>query len=314
MVSPLEELMSSGRLGDQGVRALYQAIAAVARFDRYPPPQDHEYWNAAAVQDTAASFLAGERSAERLLQLAIMATGEESFLRLLEATVRNFFRSEARQTAAGKLFRRLRSVLEESGEFIPLGDQRYAIAGWEEAVSIGSLDALIPAAWSADIGPLTGALDVDGNIRVSRGALRELCRAVLAAARGPLEVRELLYVIGPRLGLRDAPLSVEVDVPAPVSRRLDPEEEALAHIEAEDVFLALSDKERIALVVLEDSVRDAASYAGVGKSSMAETMVRLRTKLDNLLPQDHRRGAVLARATELAVAWVGGPPSRTPDS
>lgn len=305
-MTPLEELLDAGRIGPEGVLALFRAVAAVARFDGYPPPSGHDRWDSSAVRDAAADFLLGQRATERLLQLALMATDDASFLRLLEAAVRNHFRSEARKTAAGKLYRRLRSILSSADVFREVENETFALEGHTVDSRVrGSIDSLIPAAWSVEISPSSGQLDVDGNVKVSRLALERMCIAVLAEAAAPLHLDQLLYVVGERLGLGEPPILADVDTPRFASSTKHPEEDALDTLSAEDVFEALSDRERLALIVLEDSVRDAARVVGIGKSSMAETMSRLRVKLDQLLPGDASRGPVLARLVEIAVTWAG---------
>jgi hypothetical protein len=307
LVSAYSELCESGKLGPDGVVALYRAVAAVARFDRYPPPEGHDRWDAAAVRDVATGFLAGPRSTERLVQLAVAATDDESFGRLIEAAVRNYFRSEARRTAGGKLYRRLRSLLEGADGIVEVREGVFALEGQLEPATRGFIDALIAVAWAVDIEGIPGQLDADGNLRISRRALDRLCRAVLAEAGGPLDLDQLLYVIGSRLGLREPPLVVDVDSLSGSGDAPRPDDEAVDNLSAEEIFAALSDRERITLVVLEESVREAASFVGVGKSSMAETMGRLRNKLDELLPHDEHRGPVLAKLVELAVLWTQGP-------
>jgi hypothetical protein len=310
MVSALVELREYGRLGPDGVEALYQAIAAVARFDHYPPPEGYKRWNADAVRDAAANFVAGPRSTERLMQLAILATDERSFLRLLEAAVRNSFRSEARRTAGGKLYRRLRGVLEEAEGIVQVSSDVFALEGETESVERGLLDYLIPSTWNVEIDSIPGRLDADGNIKISRLALERLCRAILNEAGGPLDLDAFLYLVGARLGLREAPLVADVDTSAPTRR---PDDEAVDRLTAEGIFEELSARERVALIVLEDSVRDAANFAGIGKSSMAELMARLRSRLEVLLPEDSGRGPVLARLVEMALAWSGEARNDGPD-
>jgi hypothetical protein len=304
-VTALGELLESGKLGPEGTQALYKAVAAVARFDHYPPPEGHGNWDASAVRDVASGFVAGYRATERLMQLAISATDQRSFARLLEAAVRNFFRSEARRSAGGKLHRRLRAVLEGATGIVEPTNGVFALEGQTEPVERGFVDSLIPVTWSVDIGPTLGQLDVDGNVRVSRSGLDRLCRAVLREAGGPLDLDELLYVVGARLGLREAPLVADADSPAP-SRRTD--DEVVDRLTAEAIFEELSDRERMILMVLEDPVREAADFAGMGKSSMAELMSRLRHRLEILLPEDSDRGPVLARLVEMAVDWSGEEP------
>jgi hypothetical protein len=306
-VSAFSELCETGKLGTDGVVALYRAVSAVARFDRYPAPEGYDRWDAAAVRDVATGFLAGPRSTERLVQLAVAATDDESFGRLIEAAVRNYFRSDARRTAGGKLYRRLRGLLKDADGIVEVRDGVFALEEQTAPVARGFVDALIAAVWEVDIEGIPGQLDADGNLRISRGTLDRLCRAVLTEAGGPLGLDELLYVIGSRLGLREPPLVVDVDVLNGSSGVSRPDDQAVDNLSAEEIFAALSDRERITLVVLEESVREAASFVGVGKSSMAETMGRLRSKLDELLPHDEHRGAVLAKLVELAVLWTQGP-------
>ena len=108
----LEEFRESGKLGPEGVKLLYETVAAVARFGRFPPPYRYASWESDSVAEVAHDFISGERSLERLAHLYVLATDERSLELLLQEAVRNFLRSQARRTERGRLIRRLQDVFE----------------------------------------------------------------------------------------------------------------------------------------------------------------------------------------------------------
>ena len=117
MTGAYDELVSAGRFGPQCARMLYRAVQTVAIARNFPPPDGHIRWDADAAMDVAHDFLDGERGRKRITDLAIRATDNASFERLLHAAVLNFHRDRSRRTQVGALIRRVGDVLDRSDLF-----------------------------------------------------------------------------------------------------------------------------------------------------------------------------------------------------
>src|SRR4051794_14894287 len=97
------ELRDTGQLGDQGVAALYRAVSVVAVSHNFPPPPGSERWDEAAITDVTHDFLTGPRGLARMTEIALRASDERSFARLLDTAVLNHLRDVARRTDRGRL-------------------------------------------------------------------------------------------------------------------------------------------------------------------------------------------------------------------
>lgn len=299
-MSAYTELSETGSLGTEGVSLLYRTVAAVARFDRYPPPDGYQAWTNDAVTEIAHDFLVGPRASERLVQLAVLAVDDAGFDRLLEASVRNFFRSRARATARGKLYRRLQSLLEEDDRFVAAAatvGPSWSLRDGPAEPWVGRIDALLTVAASVPV-PLTG------GEHSRRDALREMCLRVLGTAEGAILLDDLVFVAGWRLGLSPAPLTLDTDSIEPAAA-VDVASESAADLDAHALFGLLTDRERLLLLVLDEPVREAAEFVGVSKSTAAEAANRLRHKLRSLVPDENELLGVLRPLTALASQWAG---------
>lgn len=284
---------------------LYRTVAAVARFDRYPPPDNYAAWTGDAVTEMAHDFIAGERSHERLVHLAVLATDERSFARLLEASVRNYFRSRARATDRGRLHRRIRSLLENDDMAFSQVATGQPGAGWwtlrdgPVAPWAGRIDELLGAASAV---PVALTRWRDGMV-AERASLRELCQQILSAAGGAVPLSDVVGVVAHRLGLAPPPISTEVDAPD-TATVADVESSALASLAAAAAFDQLTPRDRLLLLVLDDSVREAAAFVGVSKTTAADGLARLRTKLAALLVDVDAQGDVLQQLIVLSARWA----------
>ena len=299
-----EEILETGALGPLGAEMLYRTVAAVARFDNYPPPEHYAAWTEDAIVELSHDFLAGERSSERLVHLSLLANDEKSFARLLEASVRNFFRSRARATERGKLHRRIRAVLEDQDEFVlvsPKGvsPQRWALRDHPKDPWEGRIDELIRA---ASLVPIAVVRWREGS-GADRPSLRELCRRVLSEAGGSVALEDLVGVASLRLGLGRPPLTAEIEAPD-TTVAVDVGSQAVAALAAGEVFHQLTPRERLLVLVLDESVREAAAFVGVSKSTAAEDLARLRSKLEALLPDVDSRLGTLRELERIAAEWA----------
>lgn len=316
MSGPLAELRATGRLGDEGVRLLYRTVRAVARSDRLPPPSAHAAWDSDAVDDAAhtivADHLLGRRRIDSLL---LRATDEQSFARLLEATVRNFFRDQLRKTARGALGRRLGEILDSESQFrlwvagaTRFGsDSFWGMGDWTDPRPFqGVPAALAPAAWRIPGISVTRwrAEAARRSPLADRPSLVRFLEGVLDAAQSLISVPQFVEVASYRFALQDAPAIVTLDEPSPPSvpeREPRPEELVVARAKAVHVFGQLSDRERQLLLRLGDQdYRSMAEDLGLPKSTVFDAIQRLRGIIASALEPSDDSGAVMRELEMLA--------------
>jgi len=303
-----DEFAALGRLGPEGTRLLYAVVAAVARIRRFPPPDGYERWEPDSVLEVAHDFLVDRDGKDRMRQLFLLATDDESLERLLHQAVRNHLRSKARATEFGALMRRVRDVLEHDERFesVPSPEPRWTLrtSGVREPFT-GQIDTLIDAGrrmqglrvrrWNSERrrGPYA-----------DRETLARLCEHLLVAAQTALTVRQLARIVAARFNVGSPPLMVELDERLAKSTYPSQEDSVGEGLVVEEaaraVWSQLTERERLLVPVLEMGVREAASHIGTGKSQAAVSRHRVRTIVEAACGAEVDRGSVLRRLEELA--------------
>ncbi len=97
--------MAGDGLGDDGALLLYSTMRKVVTTYNFPPPDGFSSWDEDAIATNVHEFLTRPRSTQRLVQLAISATDDESFERLLFKALHNFMRDQGRRTVVGAVVR-----------------------------------------------------------------------------------------------------------------------------------------------------------------------------------------------------------------
>jgi len=194
-VSAWEEVRRQGAFGEEATVELYRCVRAVARAGNYPPPEGHQSWTVDAVVETAHDVFADARGPQRLVELAVKASDDLTFLRLLEQVVRNYLRDQARVTTKGRLIRRLRELLEADSRFTTVPQNRPG------ARNIGLTDGTTPGVWNGRLSDLVAAAYKVTEVSIVRwrpearrqspiadaASLTEVCEAILRAASASLK-------------------------------------------------------------------------------------------------------------------------------
>jgi hypothetical protein len=295
-MSVLASLLTGEGLGTEGARLLYDTVRKVGTARNFPPPEGFQRWNTDAVATCAHEFLTGTRATERLVQLAVLASDDASFERLLTASVRNFLRDQARRTVVGALVRRLKDVAGESGVFVVSGDQ-ISLATGPNSLFGGDDADLVRAAMRVDVRTRRWRPDADRQGPLaSRDNMIELMQTVLVAADGALDFATLARVIARRYDLDPLPAVEAVDV-------LDPH--ALSDFgavqvgdQANPIIDQLTEVERRVLPLLDMSCREAAQHLPYGHSTVAKAQASLRAMLQQVLPAGSEGAALLRVITE----------------
>ena len=301
--------LQAGTAGPDFSSELHRTIRAVGVARNFPPPDGHGRWDADAVHAAASEFMTDAQTPRRLTDLAVHCATEEALRARLQGTVRNFLADLGRRTPIGKLVVRINDVLHTEEEFVRV-DGRWARAdrpgqaGNDDPAALGRAIAghtIVVPGWGHDARRSAPVAD--------RRTIVSLCTALLDAAGGSLTPRALARAIGTRLGLGQAPVSLDVAGFDPPSADVtvgddSTASQALRLQRATEVLSELNDRERVALAYPEYTVRELAPVLGISRSQAH--LVRGRAaqiiRLELLDDEDAERIALLVM--ELARAWV----------
>lgn len=309
MISPRQEILDTGRIGENGALLLYRTVWSVAVGRNFPPPPGSSRWDESAVTEAAHDFLDGRRGVKRVTDIAIRCVDDASFGRLLEASVVNFLREGSRRTDLGKLILRVTEVLRDEDTFrrVPGRPPRWSLADGEHSPSRASPAALAAATAGIDVVvPAWSSTRRDPPLADRRSFVRLLV-AVLGVARGSLTAAEAAHAIAARLDHRRTALTLELDVlerlAEPASTG-DPAVVATSSVLALQVFDRLDDRERVLVASADVPVRGLSGVLAVGRSQAALLRQRLHDRLRTELAADDDAEGTLKSLGELCDGWL----------
>ena len=307
-MSALAELQA-GAAGDQFVAVLQRTVRAVGVSRNFPAPDGHSQWDADAVRAAASEFMVDSQTPRRLTDLALHCATEQALRARLQGTIKNFLADLGRRTPIGKLVVRINDVLDHDPGFVR-AEGRWALrsgptdAGPDDpeglSRAIGAHPVVVPA-WGHEARRSAPVAD--------RATIVSLCVALLDAAGGALTPRSMARAIGHRLGIGQAPVSLDVgafDHPA-LGDATDHDRtgsEALRFLRAAEVLVQLDDRERLAVARPEYSVRQLAPLLGVSPSQSHLIRQRAAAVIQaELLDDDDAEGVALG-VMELGRRWA----------
>lgn len=307
-MTALDELRA-GCIGEEFVSLLGRTIRAVAITRNFPPPDGLVNWGEDAVARVVSEFVADTQTPRRLLDLATACATDEGLKARLQGTVRNFLADLGRRTPVGKLVVRINEVLGRHEEFVRL-QGRWSLVGGAVEPGVVDVDHLASVIGAHRISAPRWGHEARREAPVADAeTIVSLCRALLAAAGGSLTPRTMAAAIGIRLGIGQAPVSLD-------AASLDPAwsdsylaadttaDVALRESRAEEIFGLLNDRERIALAWPEYTVRELAPLLGVGPSQAHIIRRRATEILKEELVDDPDAQSVAGRVLELARSWA----------
>ena len=314
--------LRAGRAGTDFTALLQRTIRAVAVARNFPPPEGHGAWDADAVWSTASEFMADAQTPRRLTDLAVHCATGDALRARLQGTVRNFLADLGRRTPIGKLVVRVNDVLRSDPGFRMVGD-RWARTrdGDGDGVAAGVDD---PEALARAIAGTTVVVPAWGHEAhrtapvADRATIVALCDALLDAAGGSLTPRALARAIGHRLGIGQAPVSLEVyalDGGAVAGRAAasasgsaagadSTADEALRRSRAAEVLDLLDERERLALAYPELTVRQLAPVLGASPSQCHVIRNRAAAVLRLELVDDDDAEGVALQLLEMSRKWA----------
>src|SRR6266540_7464035 len=196
-ITAYEELVELGHLDAAGLQLLFElAWQEAHRFPSLAPP---EGWTADALWDLAHDFFV-DRGARVTTMLLAQASDEASIGRLLRRSLRNYLIDQVRKTDLGALRRRLEELLSDDPavERVRAGEPGagwWRLAGTSAAPWGGRFEDLVAAANGVPgIRLVRWSSSTRRNPIAERQSLLDIVHAVLAAADGCLDLRQLVAV------------------------------------------------------------------------------------------------------------------------
>ncbi len=306
--SALAELRA-GAAGEEFVALLQRTIRAVGVARNFPAPDGDDRWDADAVGAATAEFMVDTQTPRRLTDLALHCATEQALRARLQGTVKNFLADLGRRTPIGKLVVRINDVLGLDPRFARV-EGRWALRSGPTEAGTDDPEGLVRAIGAhAVVVPAWGHEAQRSAPVADRATIVSLCAALLDAAGGSLTPRSMARAIGHRLGVGQAPVSLDIgafDHPASHDDA-GPDRtgsEALRSVRAAEVLVQLNDRERLAVARPEYTIRQLAPLLGVSPSQ--SHLVRQRAAAvirAELIDDDDAEGIALS-VMELGRRWA----------
>ena len=314
--------LSSGTVGPETVRLVYEMVASVARIRRFPPPAGSNRWDDAAVQDVAHDFI-DRNGMERLRKLGLKATDETSFERLLTRSIGNHLSDEARQTAKGRVSRAITHRLGAMESIESRGGRGtgalWMIQGGDPNGVAPPLEDLIASSFrlTGIIAARTVAEPQPGKPLIDPTSLEAVLNHALTLASCPLDHTMLLDIVVARFPAvvedRELPLTDRSLVAVPSEHQ----DRTVINDAADEVWAQLNHRERLALpaVAGDRTVRDLADELGMSKSTVGRAKDAAEAVLAAALPAPDDSAAVAAELLRRSAALADGTePAPSPSS
>lgn len=308
LVTALEELRA-GLIGEEVVSLLGRTIRAVAVARNFPPPDELGNWGEEAVARTVSEFVADSQTPRRVLDLATACATDQALAARLQGTVRNFLADLGRRTPLGKLVVRINEVLGRHEEFVR-AHGRWSLADGAGEPGSADVDRLAKVIGSHRVSaPRWGHEARRAAPVADSDTIVALCKAMLGAAGGSLTPRTMAAAIGMRLGIGQAPVSLDAASLDPGAldgypARDSTADAALRESRAAEILVVLNDRERVALAWPEYTVRELAPVLGVGPSQAHIIRRRAIEMLREELADDPDGEAVAGRVLALSRRWA----------
>ncbi len=300
-----EEIQALGRLDEACVKLLCALMREeTRRFTVLCPPGG---WNRDVVEGFVGDFFV-EKAQTLTAELVTIGVTAQVVGKVMRRWIRNFLIDRARDTPLGRIRRKLEEdMLGQYPEFhqVPSGEEgagRWYLAGQPCYPYGGSFAPLIEAAYAV---PGVKAVRWSGPRRpplTSDASLRAIVAAVLTAARGSLEVAQLVHVVAQRFPAAVEPEDITID---------DDTFDRVARMGSEDpgigletresiraVFEQLSPSQQVLVPYLDRDITVVMEVLNVGRSRAYEAVKHVKDLLDRLLPDDDTRGIVYAAVVE----------------
>lgn len=296
MRTALQEL-AAGAAGPATVTLLIRLTQQVGNSRTFPPPAGYSAWSDDAATEWVSSLFA-DRGPTFLFTCFVQATDDAILERLLLTTITNALIDEAKATEAGKMRRRLGTLLIADDRFEPAprayaGETAWRHQSVDDRAWDGNLEELVAHLHVADVAPILNLNRGGRTPKAIRESLTDASAAALlrtdAAVRAQLLARAILI----RFELSDpqvVALLANVD-------ELAEDDAATIAIEAVDLFKSLDEQGRRVVALLGDEKALAEAF-GAGATAATDTVAFI---LQARLGQSPIRHLIFRRLQELCV-------------
>lgn len=292
-ISAFRELQELGHVGEQCLRLIMRLMAEELR--RLPVLWPAGGLCMADIEDMASDFYE-DKGDKVTANLLVLATNDDSVGRLLRTSIRHWLIDQARKTAIGSIRHSVEKVLAGDATFQKVGPgARWRLAGTTGGPFGGDHGELIRAAGSVRRVRIQPWRSTSRRAPLAnRASVVAVCRAVLSAANGSLELGELVHVLLIRFPVVLDPAIVPVsdfeyeyaDVElTPEEHVVAADEELAAAVSAAQVVGMLTPDERRIIRYL-DNLPALQHELGCGRSQSYEHARRLKEKLRELVGDD----------------------------
>lgn len=296
-----EEVQALGRLDEACVELLFALMWEETR--RFTVLRPASGWDRDAVEDLASEFFV-QRVDKLTAEMVTIGVTAQVVGKVARRWVRNFLIDRARGTPLGRIRRKLEEdMLGQYPEFlqVPVGEEgagRWYLAGQPSYPYGGDFTPLIDAAYAV---PGVKAIRWSGPRHpplTSDASLRAIVAAVFIAARGSLEVAQLVHVVAQRFPAAAEPEDTTIgdDTFERVTQvgKDDPGFALGIGESIREVYDQLSPSQRALVPYLECENKIVMEVLHVGRSRAYEALKHVRDLLDRLLPDDDTRDVVCA--------------------
>jgi hypothetical protein len=300
-----DEVQNLGRLDEACVELLYALTWEETR--RFPVLCPAGGWDRDSVEEVANDFFV-KKVEELTSELVAIGVTPQVVGKVMRRWLRNFLIDLARDTPTGRIRRKLEDILSQYTEFVRVpvgvpGSGRWHLVDEASNPYGGDFAPLVGAAYAVPgvkavrwSGPRRAPLTTDAS-------LRAIVAAVLRAARGSMEVAQLVHVVARRFPAAAEPEDVTIDDDTfdRVTRAVE-NDPGTAVVLAESIAAAygqLSPSQRALAPHLDDDIDVVMKVLGVGRSRAYEAVKQVRDLLGRLLPDDETRAAVGAAVLAL---------------
>ncbi|ROS48783.1 hypothetical protein EDF21_3235 [Frigoribacterium sp. PhB118] len=290
MTTPLQEIQQTGKLGTAGYELFRSLVRKAAR--RYPPPPGYGSWSDEATREWLQEFFA-VKGPQVVTKLAALAHDEISLANLAYKAVSNALVDDARKTVAGRMAKRLSTLLPPAGIIdatrLRAGDPAWTLPSNGDAVFTGDWETILTAPALTRIGIIT-ELNASGPTSSKNAAvISEAARIILETARGAVRARDLATAIVELFELDDpdAYLQRDDDVPETPSTGIDlPGERIVILHDADLLWSWLTNSERLAFAYLGEPLA-VARRALPSHTDLASAMPALVEKVASIVKEHH---------------------------
>lgn len=296
MSTAFQEL-GAGAAGSATVTLLIRLTRQVGNSRTFPPPTGYSAWSEEAATEWVSSLFA-DRGPTFLFTCFLQATDDSSLERLLLTTITNALIDEAKATEAGKMRRRLGTLLTADDRFEPAprayaGESAWRHRSVDDRAWDGDLEELVAHLHAADVAPILTLNRGGRTPRAIRVSLTDASAAALlrtdAAVRAQLLARAVLV----RFELSDPHL---VALLADIDELPDDDAATIA-AEAEDLFQRLDEQGRRVVTLLGDE-KAIADALGDDAVAATDTVIFI---LQARLGQSPIRDLIFRRVQELCM-------------